>query len=210
MIWICVGRYTRLTLHIGTQQMNTRYAQALIAAMGFLLLGCSGCTDTDISGDTDDELDMIDMLDGWHDIPIEDIPDGSSEDPHDAAGDLPTEPSCPENMVFIPEGDFIMGSDPSEGDEDEIPEHTVWLSSFCIDRYEITNSEWLECVDASVCTEPHAVFSTSRSEYYGNPEFGSYPVIYIDWFQAEQYCEWKEMRLPTEAEWEKAARGGAS
>lgn len=108
-------------------------------------------------------------------------------------------------MVLVPAGEYTMGSE--SGGYDETPVHTVYLSTFYIDKYEVTNALYKACVDAGVCNPPYDAGSYTRASYYGNPEFDNYPVVYVDWSMSGSYCEWRDARLPTEAEWEKAARG---
>ena len=107
--------------------------------------------------------------------------------------------------VFIPEGNFVMGN--PNGAINEKPAHTVFLSSFWMDKFEVSNQQYASCVNAGACTEPLVKKSFKKAEYYGNPEFENHPVIQVTWQQASDYCKWIEGRLPTEAEWEKAAKG---
>lgn len=107
-------------------------------------------------------------------------------------------------LVYVPAGEFIMGS---EVRDDEMPIHKVSLDAFWIDQTEVTNAMYAKCVADGACEEPTDKKSRTHSDYYDNPEFGNYPVIYVEWIMANAYCEWAERRLPTEAEWEKAARG---
>jgi formylglycine-generating enzyme required for sulfatase activity len=90
---------------------------------------------------------------------------------------------------------------------DEEPPHTVDLPAFYMDKYEVTNAFYQACVDAGVCQPPISIKSNRRDRYYGNSQFDNSPVIYVDWNMAKTYCEWRGARLPSEAEWEKAARG---
>ena len=100
-------------------------------------------------------------------------------------------------LVFVPSGEFIMGS--KYGNTDEQPVHTVTLDAFWIDQTEVTNSMYSLCVQSGVCQKP------SATTYYSDPAYSDHPVVFVSWNDATIYCSWVDRRLPTEAEWEKAA-----
>lgn len=83
----------------------------------------------------------------------------------------------------------------------------VYLSAYYIDKYEVSNGQYKLCVNAEVCTEPYNVSSSKYPNYYNDPAYSNFPVIWVSWNQANTFCQWAGKMLPSEAQWEKAARG---
>ena len=112
-------------------------------------------------------------------------------------------------MLYVPGGKFTMGS---KDFSDTFP-HQVTLSPYWIDQTDVTNSQYAKCVTAGGCAAPSSTASKTHSDYYVNSLYAKFPVMNLNWFQAKSYCEWSgqtsnvTVELPTEAQWELAARG---
>ncbi len=128
----------------------------------------------------------------------------------DTCGWVTTEPAvtCDAEMVFVPGGTFTMGASAGSGIPlDEQPPHVVELSAFWIDRTEVTVNAYAVCVADSGCSEPDPNSSLDPYCNWNSNRPGDHPMNCVDWSRGQAYCTWAGKRYPTEAEWEKAARG---
>ncbi len=119
----------------------------------------------------------------------------------------------PAGMALIPAGWFLMGS--NRGDPDERPVHRVWLDAFYIDKHEVTNAQYARYLNATGSKMrrrwllfPDLGLTLHRGRYQAKPGMERLPVVYLGWRSAAKYCSWRGMSLPSEAQWEKACRGG--
>jgi formylglycine-generating enzyme required for sulfatase activity len=153
------------------------------------------------------------------------LPAGMSRTPAQAQSGLPEVPAAvasrylpfaagllpPPEMILIPAGPFKMGCSTLDNqcNLNEKPEHSITLSTYSIDKYEVTNVYYRACAWAGGCLPPPTNASVTRPSYFNNPVYNNYPVVAVTFAQAQTFCRWMGKRLPTEAEWEKAARSAS-
>ena len=149
-------------------------------------------------------MPIIAILRGTTITPYEKPASEASVEVESMAESTPGEDPIPAEMVTIPAGPFVRGTE--SGGFDERPQRSIHLDAFSIDRYEVTNHHYQQFVLATGHRKPGlpARYAKSGEKMKGTNQ----PVVYVSWDDAVEYCRWKGKRLPTEAEWEKAMRGG--
>lgn len=147
-----------------------------VLILGAVMIGCSSINTTPAVGDDSVVIEKANL---------------------DGLGNTQISTSDKMTMVYVPAGEFLMGS--KIGLTDEQPVHKVYLDAYWVDRTEITNSMYSDCVKSGACREPSTLI------FYNDPAYADHPVEYVSWTDAVNYCAWVGRRLPTEAEWEKVA-----
>ncbi len=194
----------------GHQSINQPWLVRADAWGNASCLNTGKCLTVDLDGCDDKEVCTLDTCSGAQGCQHAKMPEGSlcgDNKACDAGGKC----GVPIGMKAIAAGEFWMGC--VDGDpicaSDEKPAHLVTLKGYAIDLTEVTVDAYSACVKAGACTAP-AAYAANAMNNYGAPGRGSHPVNGVTWDQANDYCTWRGKRLPSEAEWEMAARGGCS
>ena len=143
-------------------------------------------------------------------VPTTEIVENSAGETVDADAEAGTERVSPvDGMVqaFVPAGNFRMGALNADAAPDEKPDHKVEMAAFWMDKLEVTNAMYMLCVQAGACEPPAEFKSEHHDTYFNTDEYADFPVVFVTHGDADDYCSWAGKRLPSEAEWERAARG---
>lgn len=184
-------------------RLQINVTNALLAAGLTLVFFASPGCDRDSERRETDTGPVADAVEPVQAAPKDGAPPPKTPEP--AAAD-PSEPTCPAGMVLLPGGPFWVGAEHESFAGEENPRFLTRLAPFCLDPTEATAASYRECVEAGACQPARKEYKTCN---YGREGRADHPINCIDHGQATSYCEWRGARLPSEIEWEYAARGGA-
>lgn len=190
--------------------LNITFLHLLVMAVGLSACNVTGSTTESVVTPTNDLLILpTDTV-----IPATPTLDPTSEPTQHVIGNRISDVDGME-MIYIPAGEFIMGWQGTDSTVDVLPGpfpdnmvQTLYLDEYWMDKTEVTNAQYALCVAAGACQPPKQNNIPPQGvAYFVDAEYGDYPVVNVTWYMARDYCGWAGRRLPTEAEWEKAARG---
>ena len=178
-------------------------------------LGKTGTLATDLN--SDNRVNVQDLVLVARDLGK--TTDEGTAPPDDGGTTTPPTTDPYEGMALIPAGEFRMGSNSSDARDNEKPVHSVYVDAFYMDKYEVTNAQYAEFLNAKgkhaeggitwyKIGQDRSRIEFVSGKYRAKTGYENHPVTYVTWYGAMAYAAWKGKRLPTEAEWEKAARGG--
>jgi len=195
---------------------NFRFHVVLFLGFIFLLSACQTPIISDLKAKSTNTPLATETLSGPTPIPLSPTPFEIPPTPTQANIKISSIDQM--EMIYIKAGDFIMGTEDIEAQRiftgngvayPEVPQNTVYLDGYWMDKFEVTTSQYAKCVAAGACKPAFEINNPifAGLDYYTNEKYANYPIINVSWFQAKAYCSWTGRRLPIEAEWEKAARG---
>lgn len=196
---------------------------AVFVSLCFFFVSCGEEEEESIYGDNkndksneepDDEVQDHQTIPDSNDLEINDDPEDEDEDINITDSDTDTEVDITKDMILIPQGKAWIGCNENiqtDCPASELPYHEVSMKAYYIDKYEVTVTDFKKCLDAGGCGTEEETYDTKSGNPYcnlGSTGKETHPMNCVNWNGANLYCLWAGKRLPSEGEWERAARGG--